>query len=97
MTQTEDLELILTDDHQAGRAMLKRIGEYDNPQGFPGYQPTAADDWQVLYLLGEWELITYGPEPLGTYGPDGREEYGTIIHLTALGREEVETLKALGL
>lgn len=80
MTLTLDLE----DLTEAQRALLDEVAEYDGP----GYRPINAD-WENLMVLGDAEFVTYGPEPLGTFGPDGREEYGSVVHLTAYGRDEL--------
>ena len=90
MTTTEKPWTILDRDTQSILVkLLLEVAEYAGP----GYQPVDAD-WQALMVLGELELVTYGPEPLGTYGPGGREEYGSIVHVTAFGWEEVEALRA---
>jgi hypothetical protein len=89
MTSTEAPWTILSRETQGDLIrLLLEVAEYAGP----GYRPIDAD-WQGLYLLGEIELVTYGPEPLGTYGTDGREEYGSIVHLTPQGKEEVEALR----
>jgi hypothetical protein len=81
MTQTVDLE----DLTPAQRTLLDEVARYDGP----GYVPIDAD-WAALEVLGFGaELVTWGAEPLGTYGPDGREEYGTVVHLTAFGRDQL--------
>lgn len=91
MTTTEQPWTILDLGKEAHLVtLLLEVAEYTGP----GYQPIAAD-WLGLAVLGELELVTYGPEPLGTFGPDGREEYGSIVHVTQFGKEEVEALRAL--
>jgi hypothetical protein len=71
--------------------LLLEIAEYAGP----GFTPDATTNWYHLALLGELEMVTYGPEPLGTYGPDGREEYGTVVHVTEYGKEEVDAHRTL--
>lgn len=89
MTSTEAPWTILDRDTQSTLvALLLEIAEYAGP----GYRPISAD-WPALEVLGERELVTWGSEPLGTYGPDGREEYGTIVRIAEFGKEEVEALR----
>lgn len=89
MKLIEGMDADLAEGDTAGLALLREINEYR----IPGYVRPAGDPLDpygdVSYRLLELGLITVGPEPMGTYGPDGREEYGSVYRLTENGIMEL--------
>lgn len=70
------LELLRLIDHYRGPGWVRQSGETLDPYG---------DMSNFLLDLG---LIEARTEPLGTF-TDGREDYGTVWHVTSLGIDEL--------